>query len=507
MKGRIRIATVGVMVAMTVAALTSSAGASVSTWNVKANGGFVSLSLLNAIGLTGGTSEADATSAPSAEAFGDGLCLTVAQASNPCPTSPSSVLGQALQYSQTAVQSAAGGTATPTPAGASHCLVPPLNVLVVQLSAACGIASASEDASGNPTATGTGYLANVQVSLSLGNLLGTSNLGLLPSTGALCPSGTAPAASSTGTGGVVPATGTPLDGLLGTVNSLLSGAGLSALLPTSVASGASSPLAPVCSILNGLISTLTGATGLSNLVNLNANTPIVTVDVGRSDSTVTTNGNVVTAEATQKSVDVNVLGMLDIQVTPTSATVSVDRSTGIATPSFTNGVLQVTTDGNLPTIITLPALSNLLNSLLSSLNVGGLLDNLVGPNFNVLGGSTTGAGTTSATATSGILDLSLLNGLVALNFGDVSASGSSTSATPLVKTLAATTPAAPAAVVPAVPGAVPNVTTVHTGEFWAGSLPIFLLSGMGIAGLALIGRRRFFSVAQAVSQRLPKSRP
>ena len=64
----------------------------------------------------------------------------------------------------------------------------------------------------------------MQVSLSLGDLLGTSNLGLLPSTGALCPSGTAPAASSTGTSGVAPTTGTPLDGLLGTVNSLLSGA-------------------------------------------------------------------------------------------------------------------------------------------------------------------------------------------------------------------------------------------------------------------------------------------
>jgi hypothetical protein len=307
---------------------------------------------------------------------------------------------------------------------------------------------------------------------------------------------------------VAPTTGSPLDGLLGTVNGLLSGAGLSTLLPTSVAGGASSPLAPVCSILNGLINTLTGAAGLSNLVNLNANTPIVTVDVGRSDSTVATSadGNTETATATQKSVDVNVLGMLDIQVTPTSATVSVDKTTGIATPSYTNGILQVTTGGGLPTIITLPALSNLLNSLLTSLNVGGLLDNLVGPNFNVLGGNTTGAGTTSATATSGILDLSLLNGLVALNFGDVSASGSSTTATPLVKTLAATTPA-PAALVPAVPGAVPNVTTVHTGEFWSGTLPIILLAGMGIAGLGLVGRRRFFSVAQAVSQRLPKSRP
>ncbi len=511
MKGRIRIATVGVMAVMLVTSLSSSAGASVSTWNVKANGGFISLSLLNAIGLTGGTSEADATSAPSAEALGDGLCVTVAQATNPCPTNPGDVTGQALDFTQTASTSSANSTATPVPAGAGHCLVPPINLAVVTLSAACGIASASEDSSGNPTATGSGYLANVQVALSLGDLLGTGNLGLLPSTGSLCPSGTAAPASSTGTSGTAPAAGSPLSGLLGTVNSLLSGAGLSTLLPTSVAGG-SSPLAPVCSILNGLINTLTGAAGLSNLVNLNANTPILTVDVGRSDSTVVTSpdGNTETATATQKSVDINVLGMLDIQVTPTSASVSVDKTTGLATPSFTNGVLQVSTGSGVPTIITLPALSSLLNQLLTSLNVGGLLNNLVGPDFRVFGGGTTGAGTTTATATSGILDLSLLNGLVALNFGDVSASGSSTTATPLVKTLAAaSTPVAPAAVIPAVapPAAVPNVTTVHTGEFWNGSAAIIILAAMGLGGIAMISRRRLLSVARALTQRGSKFRP
>jgi hypothetical protein len=508
MKGRIRIATVGVMVAMMVTAMTSSAGASsVSTWNVGANGGFISLSLLHAIGLTGGTSEADATSAPSAEAFGDGLCVSLAESTNPCPTKPGDATGQALGYSQSAVQTGANGSAVPSPGSASgNCLVPVTNVLVVTLSAACGIASASEDDAGNPTATGTGYLANLSVGLSLGDLLGTNNLGSLPLVGSLCPSGTAPAASSTGTTGTTPAAGTPLAGLLGTVNTLLGGAGLSSLLGTSVASG-SSPLAPVCSILNGLVSELTGAAGVSNLLNLNANTNIITINVGRSDSTVTTSGSVVTAEATQKSVDINLLGLLDIQVTPTSATVSVDRSTGIATPSFTNGVLQVTQGTGVPTIVTLPVVSNLLDSLLSSLNVSGLLDGLVGPDFNVLGGSTTGAGTTSATATSGILDLSLLNGLVALNFGDATARGSSTSATPGPVTEASVTPNAPAAVVPTVPAAVPNVTTVHTGEFWAGTLPIILLSGMGLAGITLVGRRRFIEVARTLSQRSGKTRP
>jgi hypothetical protein len=45
---------------------------------------------------------------------------------------------------------------------------------------------------------------------------------------------------------------------------------------------------------------------------------------------------------------------------------------------------------------------------------------------------------------------------------------------------------------------VPGVTSVHTGEFWAGPLPIILLSGMGLAGMLLIGRRRIFSVARSL---------
>jgi hypothetical protein len=40
---------------------------------------------------------------------------------------------------------------------------------------------------------------------------------------------------------------------------------------------------------------------------------------------------------------------------------------------------------------------------------------------------------------------------------------------------------------------VPNVTSVHTGEYWFGTLPIVVLSGMGLAGLALIGRSRIAS--------------
>ena len=87
---------------------------------------------------------------------------------------------------------------------------------------------------------------------------------------------------------------------------------------------------------------------------------------------------------------------------------------------------------------------------------------------------------------------SALQGGIDLNVGDVSVTGTST-ATPAVATSPATTPGPPAAVAPAVP----NVTGVHTGEFWSGTLPVILLVGMGLAGLLIIGRRHVASFARS----------
>jgi hypothetical protein len=61
-----------------------------------------------------------------------------------------------------------------------------------------------------------------------------------------------------------------------------------------------------------------------------------------------------------------------------------------------------------------------------------------------------------------------------------------------------TSPSVTPAPTPAAPAAVPNVTGVHTGEFWAGPLPIVLLAGMGLAGLALIGRRRIAAAVRTL---------
>ena len=115
MRGRIRIAAVGLVAMTVVGALSSTAGATVTKWNVQGNGGFVSLDLLNTLQLSGGGSEADAGSTPLAEASGTGACLSTAASSNPCPTSATSSLsGFALDSTQDAVANGAGKTGTPS---------------------------------------------------------------------------------------------------------------------------------------------------------------------------------------------------------------------------------------------------------------------------------------------------------------------------------------------------------------------------------------------------------
>ena len=522
MRGRIRIAAVGLVVMTVLAALTSTAGAAtVTQWNVTGNGGFVSLDVLNALQLAGGGSEADASSAPVSEAEGTGLCADTSVTTNPCPTNATSnTSGNSLNSTQDAVAKGTGVTATPT--GASGCTIP-LNTGVINVDVSCGTASASEDATGNPTASGTGSLANVSVSLSLTSFLqdfgGVANLG---SVSGIC-SGVQAASTSGG------ASTSGLDGtlttLIQTVNSALGTLSLPGLNSGSVNTGTDSLGA--CSLIGGLLDTVAGGssgTGVSVLSgilnqllglaggNATAIAPL-TIDVGGSTTSVTSNGNVVTDSTEQHAVDINLFGLADLQVAPTTAAVSLDRSTGVVTPSCNAGVLSYSTMGGLQQFLNLTALTGPLNNLLGQLS--GSLDNLLAPlqsligdliNYqtpgNLLNCNVTSPGST-ASANVGVLNVGLLTGLmggIGVNVGDVSVSGSATTATPATAaTTAAVTPAAPAAAPATAPAVVPNVTSVHTGEFWSGSLPIILLAGMGLAGVMLIGRRRILSVARSIN--------
>ncbi|HWF17076.1 MAG TPA: hypothetical protein VG244_12900 [Acidimicrobiales bacterium] len=506
----------GLVVMTVLTALTSTAGAAttVTQWNVTGNGGFVSLDVLNALQLAGGGSEADATSAALAEASGTGLCADTAVTTNPCPTNATSpVSGNLLGSTQDAIAKGNGVTATPTGGGCTL----PLDTGLINIDVSCGKASASEDSTGNPTATGTGSLASVSVSLSL-----TSLLGLGSSAGSLC-SGTT-AATTAGGAGAGGLTGT-LGTLLSTVNTVLGGLSLPGLNGSTVDSASTST--GTCSLLGGLLNSLNGTSGagaglgiLTGVLNqvlglVTAGNGVaiapLSVNIGGSSSSVTTNGNVVTDAVEQSPVDINVFGLADLKVTPTTASVALDRSTGIVTPACQAGVLSLSTNGGLQNFLSLGSLTSAVNQLLAQLSttLDGLtsfLTSLIGdlidynPTGNLLTCDVSAPGPT-AHADVAIANTSLLTGLMGglgIAVGDVSASGSATTATPAAVTTSAAKPAAPAAA-PLAPTAVPNVTTVHTGEFWSGSLPIILLTGMGLAGVMLIGRRRIFSAARSMN--------
>jgi hypothetical protein len=515
MRGRIRIAAVGLVAMTLLCAVSSTAGAQTNTWSVQSNGGFVSLDLLHTLQFAGGGSEADASNAPVAEASGTGACLSTASSTNPCPTSASSSLsGLASTTTQDAVASGNGVTATPT--GSSSCTAP-IDTGLINVNVSCGNASASEDGSGDPTASGTGSLANVSISLSLTSVLQSLLGSSLPSASSLCDD--VPAASGTAGSGTS-SLPTSVQSLLGTVNGILP-ANL-ALNPTSVAGGGTT--SGECSVLSGLLTQLNAANGTSPVTGLvtgilnqvlgltggdAAAVEPLSIDLGGSTSAVSTSGNVVTNSVTQHAVDVNLFGLADLQVAPTTASVALDRSTGTVTPSCNAGLVSYSTSGSLPTFVNVTQLTSLVNQILAQVGASSALGSALGslltgiinytPAGNLLTCDTSAPGTT-ASAKVGVLNLGLLSALqggIGLNVGDVSVSGSSTVATPAVATSPATAPATPVAA--AAPAAVPDVTTVHTGEYWSGSLPIVLMAGMGLLGLLLIGRRRVASAARSLS--------
>jgi hypothetical protein len=514
MRGRIRIAAVGLVAMTLLCAVSSTAGAQSNTWSVQSNGGFVSLDLLNTLQFAGGGSEADASNAPMSEASGTGACLSTASSTNPCPTTPSSSLsGVASTTTQDAVAKGNGVTASPT--GSSACTVP-IDTGLLNVDVSCGAASASVDGSGNPTASGTGSLAKVSISLSLTSVLQSLLGGSLPSAASVCND--APAASGSAGSNSNPLSPT-VQSLLTNVNGILP-ANL-AINPTSVAGG--SDVSGDCSILSGLLTQLNAASSTSPVTGLvtgilnqvlgltggnAAGVEPLTINLGGSASTVSSSGNVVTDSVTQQAVDVSLFGLADLQVAPTTASVALDRSTGTVTPSCNAGLVSYSTSGSLPTFVNVTQLTSLVNQILAQAGASSALGSALGslltgiidytPDGNLLTCDTSAPGTT-ASAKVGVLNLGLLSALqggVGLNVGDVSVTGSSTVATPAVATSPAT--ATPAAT-PAAPAAVPGVTTVHTGEYWAGTLPIILMGGMGLAGLLLIGRRRLASLARSLS--------
>jgi hypothetical protein len=115
-----------------------------------------------------------------------------------------------------------------------------------------------------------------------------------------------------------------------------------------------------------------------------------------------------------------------------------------------------------------------------------------------IGGGSATPGQGSGSAQAGDVELNLLTGVSGGIDLDLVTSHTSADGAPVAVTAAAAGAAPAAAPVTAAPSVVPNVTSVHTGEFWAGTLPVILLAGMGLAGLALVGRRRIASAARTL---------
>lgn len=524
MKSRMRIAAVGLVAMTVVGALSASAGASVTQWNVKSSAGFVKLTLLgNMVQLAGGTSEADANSASVADAMGTGICI--AHGGVDCPTDTTSDITKP-DKTTTAVATAngKGTTQTATP----QCLIPSIDAMIAVVNVGCGNASATEDATGNPTASGDGAVANIKV------LLPTSGL-----SSAAC-SGTSVPAATPGPANDVSQLTAPVQTLLGTVNQAL-GTLPTPLPPLTNIADPSNQSNSSCSVLEGLLGPLDAAipssagpvkTLLDTLVSaggtLNAASlpPLLDITAAGSKSTVANSTNsagdpTVTASASTGSLDVNIMGgMLDLTVTPTINSVTLDEATGQANTHCDVGLISIG-QGGTDNFVSLLPLGNAIETLLTQLDqtpLAQLLTALIGAppaqNPGILSCSPAGdqSGTTVSQTGGDITGLHILpvaalapDGLIGLDLGTTTVSASSTSTTPAGVTTSpnASSPpvATPAAhpVPAAAPAVVPNVTSVHTGEFWSGPLPIILLVGMGLAGALLIGRRRIGTVARAIT--------
>jgi hypothetical protein len=434
MRGRIRLSAVATLVLLVPLAIAALTSTSTSSAGAVDAPGTYNVSATGSVLTINALGALTISGAASSAAAGSGKAPT---ATGSGTTSP---LGNSTA---TATEETAGRTDAP----AQVCgPLPSAPVVVATVGSACGQATASLDPAGNPAASGAGSLPQTTLGSGLSAL-------------------TTPI-SSTVTSTVT--------GLLGPLQALLNA--------TDTTTGAALPT-PAGVPLNALIADLENISP-SSVANL------VTAKLGTSTSTIATSSNsagdtIETATTTTTGTSIDLLpGLLDgsplatITLGHNSATTALDRATGAVTASDEPAAVSVTVAG-VPVSIgqgtgETPILAG--TPLASTIQIGG-------------GAATPGQGTGSAQA--GSVELNLLTGISGGVNLDLATSRTSADDAP-----AATTIAAPVTQAAAPP--VPNVTTVHTGEFWSGPLPIVLLAGMGLAGLVLVARRRIASAARTL---------
>lgn len=498
----------GVAVAMVGVATGGLAGAATTpTYTASATSTGAEINLFGTE-LTGGSATvAVDTSAPSVTAAGSGTLTPALVESQKASVTAD---GQSQNEPQACAQG--GGSPSGLPVG-------------ITLGLACASASASLSSDNLPSGTASGELAELDVNVAgllneiisgganqlfsaLQGVLGQLNTTLGTGT-ASCPS--AAGSSSSGSSSSDPASAltsvlstsqgtSALSSLLGTLGS--SGSPLSSLLSTlGLGSGSGTS---VLSGLTGGASSSSGSTGLlgnllegvcqtlTNIENVVASTQApntLVVKVGPATASIVgTSPDAATATAEGATLDVQILpgvgctGTLTECITDASAYAaplievkvadakSVDTYTGTSwSPSGNGSVAEI--DLNIP---------GFDQSI--SLTAGQSQDLLAGTPLETdidLGSAST-SGTTS-TANGATLDLLKgVSGGVLLNLGSTTATGTGAPAT-AAATSSASSSTAP---VTLASGGGVSPTTVHTGEFWAGSLPF--LVGLGTLGMLLI---------------------
>lgn len=525
-------AVVATMVGVTTAGI-AGASTSAPTYTAKASSVGAEIDLFGTE-LTGGTATVSAdTAAPTVTASGSGT------------------LTPALTETQSATVSSDGTSQTKSNTCSQGGGLPGGLPIGVSLGLACASASAALSAANLPTGAASGGLAALNVSVSgllnqilssggdqlfsalqqvLGQLNGTplgTGTTTCPSVASSGSSGSS-SSSSSGAGGSSSSgsSGSPLSTLLGTLSS--PGSPLSTLLGslglgsgtsgnplsglTGAGSGSSAAAGVLGNLLGGLCQTLT------NVENVVKSVPVpqtLVVNLGPASASIAgTSPTSATATAHGSTADIQILpgvgcdaSTLTACVTDPSAyavpLVEIKVAPASSTDTFNGTTWTPTGSGSVATVdLNIPGFAQTI-----SIAAGQSQDLLAGtPLETVIDlGSASTSGTTS-TANGATVDLLKgVNGGILLNLGSTTSTGTTAAVTPSTQAAVSCTASGtcpPAPVTPVTQAAVAP-TSVHTGEFWAGSLPF--LAGLGSFGALLIGWPRLRRTA-AMGRLLARSR-
>ncbi|MFC0081084.1 hypothetical protein ACFFRE_02780 [Aciditerrimonas ferrireducens] len=357
------------------------------------------------------------------------------------------------------------------------------------------VTSSSSGSSGNPLSSLLGSLGSSSNPLT--QVLGSLGLG---------GSGSNPLSGLTGLLGGLGGSGNPLSGLTSGLTGGLggslsgsangSGSGLS-FTPSSTGSGSSTPLSGLLgNLIQGLCQTLVNVQRVASSAT-NTLTQTVTVHLGPVSANVNgTDSGTATASASGSTADVAILPgvgcdaasltacvsdpstyaapLIEIQVAPASASDSYDGSSW--TPSATAALATI--DLNIPGF---RQQISLAPGQAQTLLAGTPLETVVDL------GSTSVQGSSAQAEGASIDLLKGVNGGILLNLGSASVTGGTGTATP-PKTSpggGSSSTGVTSQVTTSPTGAqVTSATSVHTGAWWAGSLP-YLAGAAGLGGLLL----------------------